>query len=181
MAHDSDTASPQDDKEPEPGSRPHAVPADEMDFLDDAIPIDELTEEVADPFGFDFRDSTPGEQPSPSSAPMAAAGQHPSAPTPPPLPRGTGASTESHVELVPHKPARGEPVYLRKPVATGAGAVRCKTFIAKLRPEALERLDEQINAWLDANPGFEVKFATSAIGDLIGKSREPAMFVTVFV
>ena len=163
MAHDP-KSSEQSDQPAQPVEKqaaPHAVPADEMDFLDDAIPIGELTEAAPDSFGFDFRGAEP------ASKPTSAQPAH--------------ALSSSPVDPPPQQPARAEPVYRRQPVASGAGAVRCKTFIAKLRPEALERLDEQINAWLDANPGFDVKFATSSVGELIGKVREAALFVTVFV
>jgi hypothetical protein len=69
----------------------------------------------------------------------------------------------------------------RQPNATGTGAIHCKTFVSKLRMDAIEFLDTQINQWLDNNPEYEVKFVTTNIGDLRGKSVEPALFVTVWV
>src|SRR3546814_6706912 len=54
----------------------------------------------------------------------------------------------------------------------GCGAVRVRSFVAKLRPEAIEHMDEQINQWLDQHPDYAVQFATSAIGTLTGKDRK---------
>jgi hypothetical protein len=69
----------------------------------------------------------------------------------------------------------------RSPNVTGAGAIHVRTFFAKLREDALEYMDEQINEWLDQHPEYEVKFVTTAVGELKGKLTEPAMFVSVWV
>jgi len=69
----------------------------------------------------------------------------------------------------------------RSPNTTGTGAIHVKTFVAKLRLDAVEHLDEQINEWLDNHPEYEVKFVTTTIGDLRGKTLEPAMFMSVWV
>jgi len=69
----------------------------------------------------------------------------------------------------------------RKPNATGTGAIHVKTFVAKLRIDAIEYMDQQINQWLDENEEYEVKFVTTHIGDLRGKTVEPALFVNVWV
>ncbi len=69
----------------------------------------------------------------------------------------------------------------RMPNADGKGAVRVKTFHSKLRVDALDFLDEQINQWLEEHPEYEVKFATTTIGPLSGKTTEPALFVNVWV
>lgn len=71
--------------------------------------------------------------------------------------------------------------WVRKPNADGTGAVHCKTFVAKMRQEALDHLDEQINEWLDAHEDVEVKFVTTAIGPMIGKMTEPALVVNLWV
>lgn len=71
--------------------------------------------------------------------------------------------------------------WARQPNKDGSGASHVKTFVTKLRLDAIEHLDSQINEWLDTHPELEVKFATSTIGALIGKTTEPAMFVTVWV
>lgn len=69
----------------------------------------------------------------------------------------------------------------RQTVADGTGAIRVKTFHAKLRDDALEFLDDQINQWLDTHPEYEVKLVTTTIGELKGKTVESALFVNVWV
>jgi len=69
----------------------------------------------------------------------------------------------------------------RKPNKTGTGASRVRTFVSKIRPEALDHLDDSINTWLNENPDFEVKFATVSVGDLKGKITEQAIVVNVWV
>ena len=69
----------------------------------------------------------------------------------------------------------------RTPNVTGAGAIHVKTFSAKTNEQSLEFLDQKINEWLDAHPEYEVKFATVAPGEIIGKTREPGIFVSVWV
>ena len=69
----------------------------------------------------------------------------------------------------------------RQPNKTGTGATHMRTFVAKLRLDAIEHVDEQINEWLEQNPEFEVKLVTASVGILTGKLKEEAMFVTVWV
>jgi len=64
---------------------------------------------------------------------------------------------------------------------TGQGATHMRTFISKLRLDAIEHLDEQINQWLDQHPDYEVKFVTTTVGTLIGKLKEEALFMNVWV
>lgn len=71
--------------------------------------------------------------------------------------------------------------WTRKPSVNGTGAVHCKTFVAKMRQEALDHLDEQINEWLDAHEDVEVKFVTTSVGPMIGKLTEPALVVNLWV
>ena len=78
-----------------------------------------------------------------------------------------------------HHGWRGD--WKRKTNKTGEGATHMRTFVSKLRLDAIEHVDEQINEWLDQNPEFEVKFVTASIGILTGKLKEEAMFVTVWV
>ena len=74
-----------------------------------------------------------------------------------------------------------EDKWKRTPNTPGTGAIHVKTFVAKLRLDAVEHLDQQINEWLDAHPQYEVKFVTSTIGKLVGKITEEALFVNVWV
>lgn len=69
----------------------------------------------------------------------------------------------------------------RTPNVTGSGAIHVKTFVTKLRLDAIEHLDEQINNWLDNHPEYEVKFVSQTVGDLVGKRTEAALFVSVWV
>ncbi|MEM6459621.1 MAG: hypothetical protein AAF710_09550 [Planctomycetota bacterium] len=69
----------------------------------------------------------------------------------------------------------------RTPNATGHGAIHVKTFVAKLRLDAIDHLDEQVNTWLDAHPEYEVKFVTTTVGKLVGKINEDAIFMNVWV
>lgn len=68
-----------------------------------------------------------------------------------------------------------------QPVSTGKGARHVRTFVAKLRLDAIDHLDEQINEWLDEHPDFDVKFVTTSVGMLVGKNTEEALFVSVWV
>lgn len=77
--------------------------------------------------------------------------------------------------------AAHEQRWQRKPNSTGQGAIHVKTFVAKLRLDALEHLDQQINEWLDAHPEYEAKFVTTSVGPLVGKLTESALFVNVWV
>jgi len=69
----------------------------------------------------------------------------------------------------------------RTPNSTGNGAIHVKTFVAKLRLDAIDNLDEQVNNWLDLHPEYEVKFVTTTVGKLVGKISEDALFMNVWV
>jgi hypothetical protein len=71
--------------------------------------------------------------------------------------------------------------WVRPTKVTGRGAVHMKTFVAKLRLDAIENLDAQVNKWLDEHPDYEVKFVNTTIGILTGKLREEALFMNVWV
>ena len=64
---------------------------------------------------------------------------------------------------------------------TGEGATHMRTFVCKLRLDAVDHLDAQVNEWLDQNPDYEVKFVSTGVGPLTGKLKEDAMFMTVWV
>ena len=69
----------------------------------------------------------------------------------------------------------------RTPNTPGTGAIHVKTFVSKLRLDAIEHLDQQVNEWLDAHPEYEVKFVSTSIGTLVGKNNEEALFMSVWV
>lgn len=69
----------------------------------------------------------------------------------------------------------------RTPNVTGSGAIHVKTFVSKLRLDAIDHMDEQVNEWLDNHPEYEIKFVSQTIGKLVGKNTEDAMFLSVWV
>ncbi len=69
----------------------------------------------------------------------------------------------------------------RTPNVTGSGAIHVKTFVTKLRLDAVQHLDDQVNEWLDNHPEYEVKFVSQSVGRLMGKNTEDAMFLSVWV
>ncbi len=70
----------------------------------------------------------------------------------------------------------------RTPNVTGKGAIHCKIFHCKLREDALEYLETQVNEWLDQHPEYEVKFVNACIGEMKTKTAtEQAMFMTIWV
>lgn len=77
---------------------------------------------------------------------------------------------------------KAQDVWDRQPNVTGEGAVHFKLFHAKLREDALEYLQDQVNKWLDAHPEVEVKFTNMTVGQLKTKiADEPALFMAVWV
>ncbi|MEX0655162.1 MAG: hypothetical protein WDZ31_02260 [Phycisphaeraceae bacterium] len=91
-------------------------------------------------------------------------------------PAGSSRRIQTFGDRVPH-----EDNWKREPNVTGKGAIHVKTFVTKLRLDAIEHLDEQINHWLDDHPEYEVKFVTTTVGKLVGKITEEALFVNVWV
>lgn len=77
--------------------------------------------------------------------------------------------------------SRHEDKWNRTPNSPGTGAIHVKTFVTKLRLDAIEHMDQQVNEWLDAHPQYEVKFVTTTVGKLIGKNTEDALFMSVWV
>ncbi len=74
-----------------------------------------------------------------------------------------------------------ESKYQRPLSANGRGAIRCRTFHAKMTDAAISYMDSMVNEWADKNPQIEIKFASSTIGMFEGKQRqEPHLIVTVF-
>ena len=69
----------------------------------------------------------------------------------------------------------------KRPLNTdGRGATRVRTFHTKLNDAAFRFLDEQINDWIDANPGVEVKFTNTTIGTVEGKRPEPQVIISIW-
>jgi len=87
----------------------------------------------------------------------------------------------SKIHMLGRKDGLDQERWTRTPNADGTGATHCKTFVSKLRLEAIAHMDNHVNEWLEAHPEVEVKFTTSSIGKLVGKVSEDALFLTVWV
>lgn len=61
--------------------------------------------------------------------------------------------------------------FTRTPNVSGFGACRVRSFIGKISGPGLEFLDNNINLWLDQHPEVEIKFVTSTVGGMDGKSE----------
>jgi hypothetical protein len=70
--------------------------------------------------------------------------------------------------------------WMRQPAATGNGAVRVRTFHAKLSDQGMEFLDDSINHFIDEHPEVHVKFVTTSIGMFDGKFKDMALIVNVW-
>ena len=73
-----------------------------------------------------------------------------------------------------------EPTYTRPLNTTGFGACRMKSFIGKISGPGLEYMDTNLNIWLDAHPEVEVKFCTSTVGPVDGKSGEYTLILNIW-
>ena len=68
----------------------------------------------------------------------------------------------------------------RLPAANPQGAVRVRTFHAKLSDQGLEYLDDAINHFIDAHPEVQVKFVTTNVGMFDGKFKDLALIVNIW-
>ncbi len=145
------------------------LPSHDDDLLADAIPIDadEADSLLADAIPIDSEsESTAGDEG------IELAGGDDDEPT---------GSREIRTFGSTKKKDDDDSKYKRQLNTTGTGSIRAKTFVAKLRLDAIDHLDHQINDWLDAHPTYEVKYVTTVVGELTGKIKEPALFMTVFI
>lgn len=108
-------------------------------------------------------------------------------PVQPVVPRTPGAGEEAtpKIRALDQRLAGGgsrhEDNWKRTPNLTGTGAIHVKSFHCKLTGDSLDNLDRQINEWLDAHPQYEVKFATTTVGEWTGKLREPNLIVQLWM
>ncbi|MDX1564098.1 MAG: hypothetical protein R3236_01775 [Phycisphaeraceae bacterium] len=96
-------------------------------------------------------------------------------------PSSGSAKPRPKIQMIGQAEGPAKKGWSRQPSAETRGACHAKTFFAKLRPDAIEMLDDQINQWLEENPGYEVKFVSTSTGEMMGKQREPTLFVSVWV
>lgn len=133
----------------------HFTETDDKDLLDHAIPIDELEEDE------------PEKKSEELEAIEIEAGQ----------PSDEPAKQIRRFEKTDER----QDNWKRVPNKTDSGATHVRTFVSKLRLDAIEHCDEQVNQWLDDHPEYEVKFVSSSIGVLVGKIKEEAIFMSVWV
>lgn len=107
----------------------------------------------------------------------------PLAPPQEPLPveQGFGPSTGSNKIKALGTDKRHEDAWTRTPNTTGHGAIHVRSFHCKLTDDALVYMDQCVNEWLDAHPQYEVKFVTSTVGTLTGKTKEPHLICQIWV
>ena len=140
--------------------------ASDDDLLADAIPID-LDEEDTDEIEV-LEDSAHGNANDEDElAPIDVA--------------GPGESLGGKIQMFGPQGGKHEDKWTRTPNTPGTGAIHVKTFVTKLRLDAIDHLDQSINEWLDSHPQYEVKFVTTTVGKLVGKITEEALFVNVWV
>lgn len=144
-------------------SDPHHAPdhsKSDDELLAEAIPIEGLDDEEATPV-IDHQHSPPAEA---DGIELVSEGEM------------KKSSIRSSYKAIRH-----EDKWTRKPNSPGTGAIHVRTFVCKLRLDAVEHLDQQVNEWLDQHPQYEVKFVTATVGELVGKMKEPALFLNVWV
>jgi hypothetical protein len=88
--------------------------------------------------------------------------------------------TVSKIQVYGMKMAGDEKKYKRKANLTGNGAVHMKVFHGRLSDDAVERVEERINDWLEAHPDIEVKLANTTIGVWDGKTKDTNIVITVW-
>lgn len=59
-------------------------------------------------------------------------------------------------------------------------ATRCRVFHCRLSDASVRNMEEQINEWVDSQDEVRIKFSTSSVGSVDGKSNDPHLFVTLF-
>lgn len=89
-------------------------------------------------------------------------------------------SSQIHTFESESKLGRPDTMQFKRPLTTGTGATRMKTFHTKLADAAMKYLEDQINEWLDASPDILVKFCTTTVGVVEGKRAEPHLIITVW-
>jgi hypothetical protein len=88
--------------------------------------------------------------------------------------------TVSKIQVYGMKMAGDEKKYKRKSNLTGNGAVHVKVFHGRLSDDAVERVEERVNDWLEAHPDIEVKLANTTIGVWDGKTKDTNIVITVW-
>lgn len=113
---------------------------------------------------------------------------------------GSGAADEEvSVELLeddsdnaaPARPKKSEISYdrsqarkefdFRRPLDNAApGATRCRIFHCRITDPSMRNMEEQINEWIDSQDDVRVKFSTTTVGNIDGKSNDPHLIMTIY-
>ena len=149
-------------------------PVDDDALLEDAIPIDEVSDEDGDEL---LRSAIPIDESSSDSG----TGDDPDGIQAVELANGDVSGPSTKIRAFGNQENRHDEKWSRSPNTTGRGAIHVKTFVTKLRLDAIEHMDQLINEWLDAHPEYEVKLVTTSVGELLGKTKEQAIFMSVWV
>lgn len=144
------------------------------DLLKNAIPIDQVSDDE-----LDIEEADGAEEAEDQSGDARSGYKVEMAPTVEMSEEVEGGS-KRRVESLADKVARKE-MWTREVDRTSHGASHVRTFIGKMNKEAIAYMDEQINTWLAENPDTMVKFVTVAQGDIIGRTRDPSLLVSVWV
>ncbi len=111
--------------------------------------------------------------------PLGSSSPNHAAASPPP-PGNVVPSSHIHTFESESKLSRQENIQYKRPLTTGTGATRVRTFHTKLADAAIKYLDDQVNEWLDDNPDILIKFCTTTVGVVEGKRAEQHLIVTVW-
>ena len=152
--------------------------ADIDDLLKNAIPIDAAGEDDEEDDGLDVEELDVEEEAEAPSAAVKSAYAAEAVPTVDLTDEPT--ERKRQVGRIGAKAARQEK-WTRQVDQASHGATHVRTFVAKLTKEGIAYMDEQINTWLAENPTAVVKLVTVAQGDIIGRTRDPSLLVSVWV
>ncbi|MDX2199214.1 MAG: hypothetical protein SF069_09620 [Phycisphaerae bacterium] len=70
--------------------------------------------------------------------------------------------------------------YRRPTLADPAVATRCRVFHCRLNDASIRNMEDQVNAWVDAQEEVRIKFSTTTVGTFEGKAADPHLILTVF-
>ena len=96
-------------------------------------------------------------------------------------PLNLGVSKADAPKAAPvNQPTASEMKPAAEKTASAGRITGVKTFFSKLHGGALEFLDEQIANWLKENPNITIVQTNTSTGDVVAKTTEPHLIVTVW-
>ena len=145
-----------------------------IDDLDKPIPLNNVAPNKSNvshaPLNLGGPPVVPRAAASPPAVPRAAA-----SPSAAPAAASPAAAPVARVQM-----PKGTVVKSSVQVASSDRITGAKTFFTKLHPGAIQFLDEQICAWLKANPGVVIKRTNVTTGEVQSKKTEPNILITVW-